>query len=180
MFLWRGASSDIMSLQFCSAEENRVSMDTWFTPLSSAVFENPSDWGENPVMISVVVLSSVLCVQLPTNACWDLSHVCVYDDPSLHKNLRGLIGFFKNILFSFHFLGCNTKEDPQMQVIQILSYSLVIVNFSADWSRLTLEIFQAVKLFLIGITLCSLYIRKILCLRVWPDRNLSSCYLSAS
>lgn len=132
-------------------EENLVNMGTCFAPLPSAPFGNPSDLDENPVVISVAVLSSVLCVQLPINAWRDLSCICAYDDPRLHKNLTGLIGLFKNILSSLHFLGWNGKEDPQMQVIHILRYSLVIVSFSADWSRLTLEIFQVVKLFPIGI-----------------------------
>lgn len=52
--------------------ENLVNMDTCFMPLSTPAFENPSDLGRIPVVISVAVLVSVLCIQLPKNACMDL------------------------------------------------------------------------------------------------------------
>lgn len=51
-----------------------MNVDTHFTPLSTIVFENPSGLDGIPVVISVVVLSSVLCIQIPTNACMDLTY----------------------------------------------------------------------------------------------------------
>lgn len=56
---------------------------------------------------------------------------CGHDDPSLLKNLAGLIGVLRSFLYIF--LGWNGKEHPQMQLVHVPSYSLVIVNF-ASWS----------------------------------------------
>lgn len=69
-----------------------------------------------------------------------------------------------------------------MQPLNVLGCSLGIIHFPADWSRLTLDIFQVVKLFPIGITLYCLYIRTILCLgdlaRQKPFFLLSDCQLA--
>lgn len=50
-------------------------MKTCCTPLSNIALEKPSDLGGIPVVCPAVVPSSVLCIQLPTNACMVLAWV---------------------------------------------------------------------------------------------------------
>ena len=90
-----------------------------YTPSSNIAFENVSGLDRISIIISVFVLSFVLCIQLATGFILHCGHNGSSKHKKKTKTCRFNRTFLKYILF-YRDLGWNGKRHPQMQLIHIV------------------------------------------------------------